>query len=86
MIKYKSYTKVTLCVKESRSDLFLSFSDDCSCGSCGVALSCFKVEVPFIIPIKHRWCGRKKKAGAPGESGKRGAGGDKETNKRLMVW
>lgn len=34
----------------------------------GVALSCFKVKVPFIIAIKHTRCGRKKRAGTLRES------------------
>lgn len=37
----------------------------------GVALSCFKVKVPFIVAIKHSSCGRKKALEWPREGEKR---------------
>lgn len=51
----------------------------------GVALSCFKVKVPFIIAIKHGRCGRNKRAGMPKERERRTTRSNKDRNKKLMV-
>ncbi len=51
----------------------------------GVALSCFKVKVPFIVAIKHSRFGRKKRAGTPRESKRRMTQRDKKRKKEVMV-
>ena len=51
----------------------------------GVALSCFKVKLPFIAAIKHSRCGRKKGAGVPRGSEERTTWSYKKRNKELMV-
>lgn len=51
----------------------------------GAALSCFKVEVPFIVAIKHSRCWRKKRAGTPREREKRATLRHKERDKEMMA-
>lgn len=68
MIKYwKSYTKVTARVKEGGSDLSSRLPTTTAATLTfqmivvvGVALSCFKVKVPFIVAIKQSSRGRTK--------------------------
>lgn len=51
----------------------------------GVALSCFKVKVPFIVAIKHSRCGREEELECQGRVKKRATQRDKEINKEVMV-
>ena len=86
MIKYESYTKVTLRVEENRSDLLFFFPlcfffQMTVVVGVGVTLSCFKVKVPFIVAIKHSRCGRKKALERQGRARHR----DTETKRELMV-
>jgi len=54
MIKYQSYTKVTSRVKATFL-FFLGFAvfQSIVVVGVGVALSCFKVKIPFIVAIKN---------------------------------